>query len=342
MTKPSSTLREMSSDVARMNDEAESSCSLSFVVMGVPRSGTSAAAYSLNLHPELMCGIEYFPDAQSACVGSLPDAFQYATYAHSPVCDLTRTTYQAKKERARIFGNKDPRYYFHLPYLNSKVPLCKKICIYRARLDFWESWDTRADDAQDVHWDRGQTGFFGVLELICMLGALADVPNSGEVLLVNYDQLFFDDINILGLLYDYLGVTRDPTALALFREQYFSPVGISKKRTTEEARHIYQYLQLGELERRLFVRPVVTNTEVADALREYLRFSQKLTAALIDEHFSQMPIRDLAYFLGAQELRRELTRQDIPARTLRLLEKDEQLNSRIRQDLIQLYSGLGN
>lgn len=325
---------------AGTNDQVISSASLKFVVMGVPRSGTSALAHALNLHPEIMCGIEYFPDVQSACAVSLADAFEHANYNHTPVCDFTRALYQRKKDRARVFGNKDPRYFFHLPYLNAKVPSCKKICIYRPRLDFWSSWDSRARDANDIHWERGQTGFFGVLELMCMLGALTDVPNCGEVLLVNYDQLFFGDFDTLANLYEYLGLTPDPTALATFRETYFLPAGISRKQSAgEEARSIYRYLQLGELEQRLFVRPTVKNTDIAGALHEYLRFSRALTAALIDKHFSEMPMTELAYFLGARQLRNALSSHSISARALKAIELDEQLAGRLRHDLLQLCRG---
>ena len=47
-----------------------------FVVMGVPRSGTSALADALNFHREIMCGVEYIGDLKNAGKADLPAAFQ--------------------------------------------------------------------------------------------------------------------------------------------------------------------------------------------------------------------------------------------------------------------------
>lgn len=47
-----------------------------FVVMGVPRSGTTALAEALNLHPEIMCGVEYIGDLKYAGKADLPAAFE--------------------------------------------------------------------------------------------------------------------------------------------------------------------------------------------------------------------------------------------------------------------------
>src|SRR6185369_4700966 len=115
-----------------------------FVVMGVPRSGTTATVNALNLHPEIMCGDEYFPNVEAACAATLPSAFEDEKTYRMPNGDRTRTHFRLKKNEALIFGDKDPRYFFRLPDLNTAAPSCKKICIYRPKLGFWNSWDARA------------------------------------------------------------------------------------------------------------------------------------------------------------------------------------------------------
>ena len=80
-----------------------------FVVMGVPRSGTSALAQALNLHPEIMCGVEYIGVLKNAGKVDLPAAFEDPGITR-PLGDETRALYLEKKSAARLFGDKNPWY----------------------------------------------------------------------------------------------------------------------------------------------------------------------------------------------------------------------------------------
>lgn len=279
---------------------------LDFIVFGVPRSGTTAVTHALNLHPQIMCGNEYFPGFESACFAHVPNAFNDETFAHTPNCASTRSVYRAKDGTARIFGNKDPRYLYYLGHFNARSPTCRKVCVYRPRLNFWGSWDARARNYADAYWERGQTGFFGVLELVCLLGHITNVPSSGEVLIVNYDALFFDEPNTIQAVYDYLGAERNDDAQAAFHRDFFSPAGLAKFRPNEDATAVYEFLQLGNLESRILERPTVTNVEIVDALNDYLRSTLTRVSDLIDRQFSRMSPNELLYFVRSRLLCKEL------------------------------------
>jgi hypothetical protein len=310
--------------------------SLDFVVFGVPRSGTDALTRALNLHPQIMCAIEYFPDAIAASTATVPEAFEDERYSYSPNCEKSRLIYASKKGTATVFGNKDPRFSLFAEAFHASNPDCKMICIYRPKLGFWQSWDARANDQDDEHWERGQTGFFGLLELMCLLNNLSDVHGCGEVLLVNYDGLFFDDATALETAFNYLGVEPSEGALDAFRTTEFASAGHPRTSLSKERSALYRYLQLEDLERRIFVKPAITNREVASELFEYCRFARRLTSTLIDSHFWDMPLRELTYFLGQRDLVDALARQGVSSRVQRLLSSEETLVADARNILNEL------
>lgn len=313
---------------------------LDFILFGVPRSGTTPAAEALNLHPQIMCGVEYFPDFQSACSSPIPSAFADKRFRHSPNCDLTREIYLRKSGQARKFGNKDPRFSFYCNDFSSALPACKKICIYRTHLTFWNSWDFRANNPRDKYWERGQTGLFALLELVCLLGTISDLQAAGEVLLVNYDALFFGDPSILEMIYDYIGVEPNADAVAQFRQTLFSPADLVRRKTTDDVARLYKTMELGSLEEALFRKPVVTNREVADYLVEYLHLARPKVTSLIDSRFPDLSVRQWIYFLGARPLRETLVRIGIQGRVQRGIGQDEGLIERMRLGLIQLQRRL--
>ena len=276
-----------------------------FVVMGVPRSGTSALAEALNLHPEIMCGEEYIGDLKNAGKTDLPAALEDPGIIR-PLGDKNRALYLEKKSAARIFGDKNPRYYHHLPALHLSAPACKKVCIYRRKLGFWRSWTARAAKKGDLHWARGQTGFFGALELICLLNRLADVQGSGEVLMIDYDALFFEEPGIIQRLYAYLGAEPDERAVAAFKDRVFSPAGKSRDHVVDEARAVYDQLGLAEMEARIFVRPFLTNVEAAGILRDCCETIRSLAPTVIRDQISKMQEAELQYLREARRMRATL------------------------------------
>lgn len=307
-----------------------------FAVMGVPRSGTTAAVNALNLHPQIMCGDEYFPDVEVACSATLPAAFENEEISRMPNSERTRALFRLKRSGTRIYGNKDPRYFFSLRYLNIAAPACKRVCIYRPRLGFWNSWDARARNPEDVYWGRGQTGFFGALELICLLGAVADVDSNGEVLLVNYEDLFFDNLGTIQTIYDYLGAAPNLEVVTSFQKSFFSHAGVARKQPNPDAERTYQQLELDALERKLFARPTVTNVEVAGILRDYCLSCRPLVTELIDSQFPNMRAAEWTYFIGAKFLRDALTQQNIQTRAQHAIDGDKKSSNRLVVELSQL------
>src|SRR5262245_31466047 len=72
----------------------------------------------------------------------------------------------AQKKEVFHAGNKLPRYYFVLDWLNREVPELKNILIYRSPRGFMPSWNRRELAGKEAQWPAGQIGLFGLLELI--------------------------------------------------------------------------------------------------------------------------------------------------------------------------------
>lgn len=305
---------------------------LDFVVMGVPRSGTTGLVRGLNLHPEIMCGDEHVSNLGLAGTYTVSGLFEDPQIKR-PHAEATRALYLRKKGTARLFGDKNPRYFFYLRQLGR----LKKICIYRRRMGFWPSWDARANDLDDEHWARGQVGFFGALELVSLLVELADLRSNGEVLLVDYDSLFFDDPDAIRQVYDYLGAAPNAEALAAFKDTLFASPRIERRQLTEEARQAYLHLRLGELEERVFTRPVVANSRVGGILREYANAAPALAESLIEARVPNMSMEQLAYFEKARKLRNALVKLGVRSVAPRTVGKDKELASRLSND--ELRSG---
>lgn len=163
---------------------------LDFIVFGVGRSGTTALASALNLHPEILCGIERFhytvPPAQIV----YPDSFHDPTFrAAATNVKATLDAIEAKSD-IRFAGNKNPRYFCRLADWQSFAPATRKIAIYRSPWHYLASWKARAERPGDP-WHPSQQGAFGLYELFSMLRST--INWAPDTLLVPYDAVYFDN-----------------------------------------------------------------------------------------------------------------------------------------------------
>ena len=198
--------------------------SLNFIVSGVPRSGTSAFARSLNLHPQLFCGIECFPINHDYADFSAPDSFLALAQADS----RTRAQDNSLKvlngklstgEKSLHYGNKLPRYYFCLWRLQKADLHPRIVHVFRDPIATANSWDRRAANPQDALWQRGQIGLFAVAECYIALMRLAQLDTP--VCLVSHARYFSLAPDDYSRVLTALGVNPDAKATAAFHAEYF-------------------------------------------------------------------------------------------------------------------------
>lgn len=191
-----------------------------FLVMGVPRSGTTALACALNSHPRVLCGMERFdwPLAQAIypfgiddfLIPRIPDA-----KFHQRNLDILEN-----KTELDALGNKKPRYFFSLHALLKRTP-ARLILTYRNPAHSAASWNARALNPDDKGWQRGMTGLYALADFVQMLIAFRNLPDGTEALMVDYDALFMgpDTGVVLGEIFAFLDAEPDPTVLQAFAER---------------------------------------------------------------------------------------------------------------------------
>jgi hypothetical protein len=149
---------------------------LSFIVFGVPRSGTKGLMRALNLHPNVLCAQERFDDrvdhSQVTFPGSFLDGPKVMNRLQRKKLQQLRAT-AAQKTDIRFVGNKFPRYYLALDRINGEVSNLRNLLIYRSPYGFMPSWNRKELDHRRSSWQVGQVGLFGFFELlICLQNAV--------------------------------------------------------------------------------------------------------------------------------------------------------------------------
>lgn len=176
--------------------------SLDFVIFGPGRSGTTAFAYSFNLHPKVFCATEFLPVKADHSTFAMPDDL---LRHHLPQVDHRRASIEMLRQKlaegpVTFYGNKMPNYYFRLENLRREVPDLKLFYIYRSPREFVHSWDRRADTEGD-RWHEGARGIFGALEQAFCLKRILSFP----VHMVSYRALFYRDPSLMRQVCDRLG-----------------------------------------------------------------------------------------------------------------------------------------
>lgn len=202
-----------------------------FLVMGVPRSGTTALADALNRHPAILCGIERFdwPLARAIYPFGIEDFFN-PQVPDTKFHERNLAIAQSKTSLVAL-GNKKPRYYITIASLLQRQP-ARLIWTYRNPAHTAASWNARALNKEDKGWQRGMTGLFACLEFVQMLLAFRNLPDHTEALMVDYETLFLgDDMGaVLGSLFTFLGAEADAQLLSDFERQQQGYADKLKKR----------------------------------------------------------------------------------------------------------------
>lgn len=165
--------------------------SLDFIVFGVGRSGTTSLATALNLHRDILCGIERFHYNVAPVLIDFPRSFEDMSFkcnAHHAGPNLELLA--SKGASVAFAGNKNPRYYCNLEAWRMFKPDLRKIAIYRSPYEYLASWQQRAGNPDDG-WHIDMQGVFGIYELFGLLRALLD--HADDTLMVPYNAFYFDN-----------------------------------------------------------------------------------------------------------------------------------------------------
>ena len=262
---------------------------LSFIVFGVPRSGTKALARALSLHPNVLCASERFDYTTDHSRLSYPDDFLDRPRLMDCL-DWEKLqeveAMSAAKTDVRFVGNKLPRYYLALDRINSELPALRNIAIYRSPSGFIPSWNRRERNHGESRWLAGEIGLFGFLELLVCLQNLVRQPRA---FLFPYALGLNESVEpVLGAL-EFIGA--DPERFD--RETFVArlmPKRVTNPRRIPLEPHEAEFLdrvKARELDRLVGRSWGVVTPSVASQLDDHLRSIRPILPAAIDEAFAR-------------------------------------------------------
>lgn len=199
---------------------------LTFIVFGVPRSGTKALARALNLHPQILCASERFDYRVDHSELAFPDDFLGGRRLMDRLDRRKLQTLRAlasEKPDVRFVGNKLPRYYLALDRLNSELPELRNIAIYRSPYDFIPSWNRKEAAHGSSRWLAGDIGLYGFLDLLVCLQNLVRQPRA---FLFPYDYGLNESVEPILAAVDFVGADR-----TVFDQGTFLERTLPKRRT---------------------------------------------------------------------------------------------------------------
>ena len=185
---------------------------------GCARSGTTALARLLNLHPDVCVGYERY--SKLALAGKLepglfePDRFrdfrEEDCFAQRYAEGTFRAEVFSKIDTAKVVGDKFPRLVENIDQLDA-FPNVKLIFIIREPLGVAHSFEARAKNPNDS-WESDRGAIASIAQFNQALNAMTDVIQAGrfDYLIVNHNNLF-DDPAEHRRLFSFLGV--DPEKL---------------------------------------------------------------------------------------------------------------------------------
>jgi hypothetical protein len=182
-------------------------------IAGCPRSGTSALAFLLNEHPQLVLGFERFKRVRAQL-----DPFHFTpAQFFSPVAaetdirgELLYERLRARWERGSVtaIGDKVPLYTRVLPQLLERFPDGRMVVMVREPVDVAASFRRRAADPQDW-WPAGNDHRLAVAMWNEALAAAraAELGGEGErILLLPYEPLLAGEERWLDVLLAFIGL----------------------------------------------------------------------------------------------------------------------------------------
>ena len=182
-------------------------------VAGCPRSGTSALAFLLNEHPQLVLGFERFKRvrAQLDPFHFTPAQFFSPVVAETDIRgELLYERLRARWERGTVtaIGDKVPLYTRVLPQLLERFPDGRMVVMVREPADVAASFRRRAADPQD--WWPTENDHRPAVQMwneALMAAREAELRGEGErIFLLPYEPLLAGEEHWLGALLAFIGV----------------------------------------------------------------------------------------------------------------------------------------
>lgn len=218
-------------------------------VCGVPRSGTTALTEMMNLHPNIVIGVERYKTlwSRSKELGdpehlfSADRFFQYFPEDTNVSLEggLYGDLYARAAEKysdAVIVGDKVPMLYKKIPFLTGHFPGCRIVVILRGPEDVAKSWQARADKTQD-RWPE-ENGYQKAIETWNSFLEIIQRQKKrmgNDLVLLRYETCFAENgASIFSKLFGLLGASPDLTdAQRVFlessKERLASPPSMPKE-----------------------------------------------------------------------------------------------------------------
>lgn len=160
---------------------------LHFYTVGVPRSGTTYFGHLINSHSRAICSQEVMAPAHVALDWfSEAGLSKAAPYKPGDSIEKLLKTVRSKPEH-EVFGDKNPRGFFHLPRLLHVFQSGVVYVILREPAGIFASFNERANRETDPwpDWMRWMHAYLEVVHLIETLVAVPDAP----LITIGYDYL---------------------------------------------------------------------------------------------------------------------------------------------------------
>ena len=262
---------------------------LSFIVFGVPRSGTKALARGLNLHPNILCTSERFDYRADHSQLSFPEDFldhpRFIDRLDWRKIQVARAMAAAKPD-VRFVGNKLPRYYLALDRLNFELPVLRNLAIYRSPYEFIPSWNRKEQARGESRWLAGDIGLYGFLDLLVCLRNVARQPRA---FLFPYRHGLNESAEPMLAAIDFIGADPDAFDGATFVERVLPKRITNPRRIPLEAYEVefLDRLNVRELDQLVEDSWGVVTPSVASRLEDYLGSIEASLPSAIDEAFAQ-------------------------------------------------------
>jgi hypothetical protein len=260
---------------------------LSFIVFGVPRSGTKALVRALNLHPNILCASERFDYRADHSRLSFPADFLDRPRSADRLDQRKHREVRAaaaRKSEIMFVGNKDPRYYLTLDRINAQMPGLRNVGIYRSPYAVVPSWNRKERDHGRSRWPAGAVGLFAYLDLLV---CLQRIVSGARVFVFPYELGLNHSAEPILAAVEFIGA--DP---ARFDRQTFDATVLPKRVTNPRRIPLKPYesafleqVRAAELDAIMEGSWGVTSKSLASELADYLRRIRPVLPRAIDEGF---------------------------------------------------------
>lgn len=199
-------------------------------ICGTPRSGTTETCNLLNVHPDILIGIERYkyiynqPDRADEIGEGLFETGRFTDFRptdsniglkhYRTVDDLARHS-----GAATVVGDKLPRIYAHYDKMTAAFPGARFIYMLRDPVRVASSWQVRADKERDS-WPSVNDSARAVDEWnkANELTLAFARSNPGRLVVVPYEELYSGNLQPVTQLQVWIGVSSDKGVLRYYRQ----------------------------------------------------------------------------------------------------------------------------